>query len=60
MLDNLKDTAIKVILVAYLVIAFFVGVERSRESGRHDGTVMTVIYGAGWPISLLIDAAQRK
>ena len=60
MLGKISDTAIKLVLVAYLVIAFFVGVEKSRESGRHDGTVVTIISGAAWPITLLIDAVQRK
>lgn len=51
----------KLALTAYLVIAFLVGVQKHRESGAPaNGTVITILEGAAWPIILAIDAVQRK
>lgn len=57
----MRDRIIKLVLTLYLVIAFLVGVQRHRESGAPaNGTVVTILEGAAWPITLLIDAVQRK
>lgn len=57
----MRDTIIKLALTVYLIIAFLVGVQRHRESGAPaNGAVVTILEGAAWPITLLIDAVQRK
>jgi hypothetical protein len=61
MFDKLKSFSLKSIVAVYLLIALLVGVEKHRESGAPGyGTVTTIIEGAAWPITLLIDAVQRK
>jgi hypothetical protein len=58
---KMRDMILKLVLAVYLVIAFLVGVQRHRESGAQaNGTVVTILEGAAWPITLLIDAVQRK
>lgn len=60
-LDKLMGFGLKSILVVYLLIALLVGIGKHRESGTpSSGTVTTIIEGAAWPITLLIDAVQRK
>jgi len=57
----MRDRLIKLALTVYLVIAFLVGVQKHRESGVPGyGTVTTLLEGAAWPITLLIDAVQRN
>lgn len=57
----MRDRIIKLVLTIYLVIAFLVGVQKHRESGASaNGAVVTILEGAAWPITLLIDAVQRK
>lgn len=59
--DGIGNTGIKIVVIAYLAVAFFVGVQKHRESGTpRYGTVGTIIEGAAWPITLPIDAVQRK
>lgn len=59
--DGIVNTGIKIIAIAYLAIAFFVGIQKHRESGTPGyGMVGTIIEGAAWPITLLVDAVQRK
>lgn len=57
----MKDFLIKAAVGVYLVIAFLVGVQKHRQDRTPGyGTVVTVLEGAGWPITLLIEAVQRK
>ena len=57
----MRDMIMNLALTVYLVIAFLVGVQRHRESGAPaNGAVVTILEGAAWPITLLIDAVQRK
>lgn len=59
--DVMLNGGLKFVLIAYLVIAFLVGVQKHRDSNRpQDGVVVTIIDGAAWPITLLIDAVQRR
>lgn len=59
--DKLKSFGLKFILVVYLLIALLVGIEKHRQSGTPSGgNIFTIIEGAAWPITLLIDAVQRK
>jgi hypothetical protein len=52
---------LETLLTAYLLIALLVGREKHCESGTpRSGNVATIIEGAAWPITLLIDAVQRK
>jgi hypothetical protein len=60
-IDKLMGFGLKSILVVYLLIAFWVGIAKHRESGDPaNGAVVTILEGAAWPITLLIDAVQRK
>jgi len=60
-LSKLTSFGLKAMLVLYLLIAMLVGIERQREHGESSpGTVATIMEGAAWPITLLIDAVQRK
>ena len=59
--DKLKGLGMKSILVIYVLIALLVGMEKHRASGTpRSGNIATIIEGAAWPITLLIDAMQRK
>jgi hypothetical protein len=59
--DKLMSFGLKSIFVVYLLIAMLVGIGRHREDGSpNPGTIATIIEGAAWPITLLIDAVQRK
>lgn len=59
--DKLMSFGLKSILVVYLLIALLVGTGKHRENGTPAyGTVTTIIEGAAWPITLLIDAVQKK
>ncbi len=59
--SKLISFGLKAMLVVYLLIAMLVGIERQRQSGEsRPGTIVTIIEGATWPITLLIDAVQRK
>jgi hypothetical protein len=59
--DKLMSFGLKSILVVYLLIALLVGIGKHRESGTpSSGTVTTILAGAAWPITLLIDSVQRK
>ncbi len=59
--DKLMGFSLKSILVVYLLIALLVGIGKHRESGTPaGGAATTIIEGAAWPITLLIDAVQRK
>jgi len=55
------DFILKAGFAFYVIIALFVGVAKHREDGTPSyGTIVTIIEGAAWPITLLIDAVQRK
>ncbi|MEQ1882742.1 MAG: hypothetical protein ABL878_17440 [Burkholderiales bacterium] len=59
--DLFMSVGLKSILVVYLLIALLVGIGKHRESGTTaGGAVTTIIEGAAWPITFLIDAVQRK
>lgn len=59
--DKFMSFGLKSIFVVYLLIAMLVGIAKQREDGSPSpGTVVTIIEGAAWPITLLIDAVQRK
>lgn len=58
---KLASFGLKAMLALYLLIAMLVGIERQRENGEPSpGSVATIMEGAAWPITLLIDAVQRK
>ncbi len=59
--DQLLTFGLKSIVAVYLAIALLVGIAKHRESGTPAyGTVATIIEGAAWPITLLVDAVQRQ
>lgn len=58
---KLASFGLKAMLALYLLIAMLVGIERQRENGEPStGSVATIMEGAAWPVTLLIDAVQRK
>lgn len=59
--DRVMGGGLKLVLIGYLAIAFLVGVQKHRDSDTpHNGAVVTIIEGAAWPITLLVDAVRRQ
>jgi hypothetical protein len=59
--ETVMNGGLKLALIAYLVVAFLVGVQKHRDGDTPQaGAVVTIIEGAAWPITLLIDAVQRQ
>ena len=60
-LDKILTSSLKLVLISYLVVAFFVGIQKYREGVTPAyGTVGTIIKGAAWPITLLVDAIRKQ
>lgn len=59
--DKLMGFILKSILFVYLLIALLVGIEKHRESGtRTYGPVITILEGAAWPVTLMIDKIRKN
>ena len=59
-MDKFRDGALKLLLVGYLVMAFLVGIEKHRAGDTIAyGTVGTIIAGAAWPITLIVEAIRK-
>lgn len=59
-MDKLRDGALKLVLIAYLAMAFFVGIEKHRAGDTIAyGTVGTILAGAAWPITLIVEAIRK-
>lgn len=60
-LEMVISGGLKLALIAYLTIAFLVGVQKHRDGETTSaGAIGTIIDGAFWPITLLVDAVQRR
>lgn len=61
MIDKLMAGAGKLLLIAYLAIALLVGIQKHRDDGTQaGGAVTTIIEGAFWPISLIVEAIRKR
>ncbi len=59
--ETIMNSGLKLALIAYLAIALLVGVQKHRDGDTpRAGAVVTIIDGALWPITLLIDVVQRR
>ena len=59
--DKLTSFGVMSIFAVYILFSLMLGIAKHPEPGApRSGTIATIIEGAAWPITLLIDAMQRK
>ena len=58
LLQKLGKSILWLTVVAYVIIAMMVGI--AKDPHHNSGTVWTILQGALWPITLLIEAIKRS